>query len=421
MSIPWPDETKANAANANRSQLVAFCREFDECPMMQMAYDTIVGELLFSKLRWVTAAGVALPKLEVPPGWEQLVCDCVRGVLVGGVFFWRKRGKIPEVAHPSQVWYTRAKGWTPVVMYPPHPHTYDNGSINSPVRRATPPSRALHEHRCLQLNRDRINSKPSVFVSIDSRLQNNNGKSKPWFRAVGREFVDSIGEQLESSNQPYDFLVSDRAEVITNLGDATVQQRKRKRPHEDVADVDSEQKFHREHIISDGFEGTAVAPLVSLSDGQKTIADLEHAVLLAMGVPPAALGRNVNSERLASANQLVMYSLRSFKTTISRMKRLIDGFLRAASAMPDGTYISFTTVLSQFDIDQLEGVLTTEATIKAYSQAYDIPSEWMDAAAVDMKRAALHGGAESKTKVDDTARKDAAKSRKPPSGATDAP
>jgi hypothetical protein len=393
-SIPWT--ANGNSAKqqyaASQALLYKYSVQLDTCPTMQLAMSTMVSELLFSRLRWVNKTGDILDARDVAGGWETAVCDCVRAILVSGMFFWRSSGDVPTVAHPSEVWI-ESKGWKLAVMYPPFPRSYRTTQINSPVASAFAQSIKLEEMQALMLNRDRMNSKPGVFIAVDSKLQNATGRSKPWFRSMGSSFVDTIGEQLEFTNQPYDYLVQDRADIIEGLGDATMAQREKKRGRTKTADnavVDGEGKQHREHVLTDGYEGKPAAPLQSLADGLQHITATENKILYAMQVPPPAVGRNINTERLASANQLVMYSLRAFKATTSRLKRLIGKMLKEASENDDGDYITFSIVLSQHDLDHVEPLLTPAAIKKTYSQLYDIPENWLDLGAIKERREMQH-------------------------------
>jgi len=410
-TIPWsknPNSAESQLA-ASQALLFKYSMQLDVCPMMQLAMEALVSELLFSRLHWATKTGDIIDDRDVAIGWETVVADCVRAILVSGVFFWRKEGNIPTVAHPSEVWLN-AKGWKLALMYPPFPLSYRTTRINSPVATAFNQSVKLQEMQALMLNRDRMNSKPGVFVNVDAKLQNATGRSKPWFRTIGHQFVDTIGEQLEFTNQPYDYLVQDRAQIIEGLGDATMAQREKKRGRTmpvDKAVVDGEGKQHREHLLTDGYEGRPAAPLQSLADGLQHITATENKILYAMQVPPTSVGRNINTERLASANQLVMYSLRAFKATTSRLKRLIGKMLKDASEEKNGDYITFSIVLSQHDLDHIEPLLTPTAIRRTYSQLYDVPEDWIDLDAIkerrDMQNAAgINGGgvASEETKVD---------------------
>jgi len=343
----------------------------------------------------------------------------VRGLLVSGVFFWRRDPATgtPHVAHPTQMWYGK-RGWTAGVLCEPFPATFQFDQVNSPVARAFKPSLMLCEHERLLLNRDRLNSKPAVFLTVDSRIQNNNGQGRPWFRQVGRDFVDSISEEMSDQNRSLDHLVRDRADVIGSLGDATMEQRMREHrqtdDRNDDASLDSGFKYHREHVVRDGYDAKPATALQSLADGQAQISTLENRVLYAMNVPPVAVGRNVNSERMASASQLVMHSLRGYHALVARIRRLITEMLAVTTADTEsGEHVRFTTHIDNYDLDRLESILTPEAAAAAYSATFGIPPEWISVDAVKARQGALHG-AQKTPQAQSKAEKQMKKSRGPP-------
>lgn len=420
-SIPWENpKSPESAAYGAISQL---CIRFEECPMMQMAFDALCGEMLRAPMEWVTEDGTPVPDRKVPAELDLAIVAALRGLLVSGVFFWRRdpASGTPHVAHPTQMWYGK-KGWTPGVLCEPFPATFQFDQVNSPVARAFKPSLMLSEHERLLLNRDRLNSKPAVFVTVDSRIQNNNGQGRPWFRQVGRDFVDSISEEMTEQNRSLDHLVRDRAEVIGSLGDATLEQRMRAHhplADEADADVDADLKYHREHVVRDGYEARPVTALQSLADGQKQINTLENRVLYAMNVPPVAVGRNVNSERMSSAPQLVMHSLRGYHALVARIRRLVSEMLESTTSDPEtGEYVRFTIHIDNYDLDRLESILTPEAAADAYSATFGIPRDWISSDAVKLRQGALHG-AQKTPKAQHQGETQMKKSRGPPPKSND--
>jgi len=275
----------------------------------------------------------------------------------------------------------------------------------------------LAEHERLLLNRDRVNSKPSAFLTVDSRIQNSNGSSRPWFRAVGRDFVDSISEEIDEQNHSLDHLVKDRADVIASLGNATVQTRAAQRRGHETAEVDQDHKMHREHVVRDGYEMQVAPTLHSLPDGYRQMTNLENRVLYAMNVPPVAVGRNVNSERMASAPQLVMFSLRSYKSLIARIRGLLEEMFKAV-ADKDGAYLRFGPHVDNYDLDRIESIMTPDAAVNAYAATFGIPRDWLSKEAITARQGALHGEQRAPA-AEAAAGRQAKRARGPPPGATD--
>lgn len=387
-AIPW-DKT-ATSSRATLGLVTDLCRLFDASSTMQLAYATLVGELLHSRLVWKDATGAVIKETEVPTGWDQVVADCIRGILVAGTCFYRRGKTTPvEVAHPSVTYFNRR--WTALVFYAPFPAAYaHNRIINSPVFRAKEFELRLQEHGRLHANRDRTNSRPAAFLSIDKRIQSES-RSKPWFRTVGSTTTNStLSGSLEPLNEDLDHLVEDRANVIAELSSHTVQTRKQglqqTRAERDVpfqsSYYDASGKCHTEHLITDGYESIVAPQLQSLVDSRAEKTDLENNILYAMGVSPAVVGRNVNSERLSSANQLVMYSLHTYKTLIDRLKRAIGGLLKEMSigTLPSnaGAFVSFPISVNQHQLEQILPHLTSQAAKDVFAATHNIPKEWVD-------------------------------------------
>ena len=172
---------------------------------MQLAYNTLVAEVLKGGLVWLRKDGTPATDIdtEVPLGWSRVVRDAIKGILVTGTFFWKshKDELGIRIAHPTEAWYTSPK-WTAEVLFPPYPVTNSLGKlVNSPVQRALPYAKAVAEHEMLMLNRDRLNSRPGLFLTVDNRIQSTDGRSKPWSRTIGNEFTETLSTQMDPINQ----------------------------------------------------------------------------------------------------------------------------------------------------------------------------------------------------------------------------
>ena len=67
--------------------------------------------------------------------------------------------------------------------------------------------------------RDRHNSKPAVYTTIDSRLQNQQGSSRQWFRTSNAGDVAGFRGTIDSN---FNDLVARRADTVRQLHDVTV-------------------------------------------------------------------------------------------------------------------------------------------------------------------------------------------------------
>jgi hypothetical protein len=138
-----------------------------------------------------------------------------------------------------------------------------------------------------------------------------------------------------------------------------------------------------------------------------------------MNVPPVALGRNVNSERMASAPQLVMLSIRSYKSFVERVRRAVSEMLRDVSKdKTTGAYIRFSAQLDNYDLDRLEGILTPQAAADAYASTFNIPRDWVSEDALQARQGNLHG-AQQTTSGHEAAIRQVKRSRGPPPQSTE--
>lgn len=407
--IPWGEEKQVSKEKIEIEELVKL---FKETPVAQLAAQTLIGELFSSKLQWKNLrTDKFVAEKKIPVGWQNFIENAVNAVVITGVFFWKKkRNGAVVVAHPQETWFTEKRNkWNAEILFAPLnanlASELNEDIVQSPMQKAKPFAIQLEKHRRLHLLRDVHNSKPEVFVSISDKIQNS-GHSKPWFRSVGADFVDTFGESLEHPKE-YETLIKDRADVIRELGKETITSRERRKFDDEMDDLEQNEQtnaLHREHVISDGYVASQAHMLNSLNDGLQFTTQLENAILGIMGVPPSAIGRNINSERLASSNQLVARSLKPFNAFVDQLKQILESALKKASFdEKDNCVLVFSKVLSQFDIEKLEPILTTEATIEFYSHAYNIPQTFFDKEAIAHKKKLLlsdKGSSQTQSKQD---------------------
>ena len=414
--IHWPSSARDDDEQCTYVALRQICELFDACPIQQIAFDAVCGEVLRTPLQWVSPGGAVVAGADIISELELAIIGAVRGILVAGSFFWKraKRRNIPIVPYPTMVWHNTEE-YNVGKLFAPYPVLYRKDCINSPAGRAMPASLRLQEHENLLLNRDRINSKPAVFLTVDKRIQNNEALSRPWFRSVGKDFVDTISEEIGESSDLQQ-LIQDRAEVIQNLGKSTLTTRNVSNPVTGRADaeLDASTKYHREHIVTDGYEANNVAGLQSLQDGLPNITKLENRILYAMNVPPVAVGRNVNTERMASSAQLVMHSMRMYATFIERARSAIAVMIKECTIdRKTGHYVNFAIHLDNHDLDRLESILTPKAAADAYASTFRIPREWISETAIEQRQGIMHG--EQKTvEGQEAATRQVKRSRGPP-------
>lgn len=288
--IPWPE----SAPTTNRA-ILDLLHVFEGTPEIVIAWHTIVGDLLQSKLTYFKSGE------EAPIGYETFAQDAIKAIMVTGVFFWKKVKGTLKVAHPLETWVdSKDRSWKAVVVYPPRSKKMVEllresegllAPFTSPVHVVRDIAKQLNHHRKLFLDRDILNSRPACFIQVSDKLQNN-GHPKPWFRSVQSEYIDNFEEDLNQGGEDVTRLIQDRVQVINQLGSSTQSIRKKRRIDQDSAHVvqDHEYKQHSEHIVSDGFEARETKSLQSLSDNLNFVATLKNQLFQCLKVPPAAIG-----------------------------------------------------------------------------------------------------------------------------------
>ena len=385
MSIPWPTTTPSL-----REDIQELIDVFDDTPDIIIAWHTLVGDLLQSKLCFKKTGDPA------PVGYDSFVATAVKNIMITGTFFWKKKKTRLVVADPLEVDLAqRNSTWKPVVVFPPTSHPTNEIQLTSPVHLVQNVARQLNRHRRLFLDRDILNSRPACFVSISEKLQNN-GHPRPWFRSQN-EYIDNFEEDLNVGGDNLKQLVKDRAKVIQELGSETHSMRKRRRvepnttqPH---VEVDSQCKEHQEHIVTDGYEANETRALQSLSDNLNFVNRLAHQMLNMLKIPPAAIGANINSERLASSSQLVARSLVGYHAYVDQLRKVIEGVFQQAAENDKDNEIVFRRTLTAFELQQVAPYMKPKQLMESTALAFNVPPEWFDIAKFSQVEPEPTGGA----------------------------
>ena len=376
-TIPWP-ETEPDAKLA----IFDLVKTFEETPEIVVAWHTLVGDLLQSKLTFFKSGEAA------PIGYDVFVADAVKAIMVTGAFFYKKVRGVLTVAHPLEMWLdSKERAWKPVVLYPPRNKKVVEllretdgvlAPFTSPVHICRDVAEQLNRHRKLFLDRDILNSRPACFVQVSDKLQNN-GHPKPWFRNVQSDYIDNFEEDLNQGGDDVDRLIQDRVKVINDLGASTQSIRKKRRLENKGPSVmmDGEEKQHSEHIVTDGFEGREARSLQSLADNLLFVSKLQQQLFQMLKVPPAAIGSNINTERLASSSQLVARSLIGYHAYVDQLKKMFTKvFEDAGEGEEDHVYLKRT--LTAFQLQQVAPYLKDAKLMESTALAYDVPKEWFD-------------------------------------------
>ena len=380
-----------------RSLVTLYSQLFDSSPTQQLAYHTIIGQVSRHRLAWHTKSGTVLDDVPVPTWWYRFVQDAVRSILLTGCAFYRLATRqnmiVPEVADPcmvlpqwnkrSRVWQSDVPGWTGIFFEPPI-NEWHNGNENAHVVLRCAASRGLKATLrliALQDNwaaRDGSNSKASVFTTVTSELTGQNGSERQWFKNLANP--DVLQTRAVDIDSNFSTLVHKRADTIMKLDAQSHLMREKSASRSQQSDGDNEPaQMHREHMITDGRSYTEARPLSSLPDTKIIMDELMHSVFFAFGVPPQCLGKNINSERLASSNRLTEMAINSFQILIENMRRQLQAPIKDATESSKGSYLGFGLVLDEHELNQLLPVLNTKDAATMIARTFRIPEKMIDA------------------------------------------
>jgi len=403
--LGWVGQKDARVTAATIARLAA---TFDAHPTHQLAYHTIVHEVLRHDLVWRPS----LAHDGVPAWVVHFVRDAIRAILVTGYFYHTVvdgEGVVADVSEVTPVFEKGAAGfklaapmlaadartgpWEMVALERPYYcHTARRPVVTSGAARAWLATRALAKITDNWEKRDAINATPAVFTTVSDNITAANPGDRMWFKSTANP--DVVQTNAVDINRNFSQLVSQRAETIMQLDSLTSRVRggKRKARHDDPR-VEEDEANHAEYAVSDGRTYTQLDPRHGQADTTHVEQGHTNSILFAYGVPPQALGKNINTERLASSNRLTEMAVTGFHSTCNAVRILIGTVLRLRSARK-GEHVAFCTVLREHELTELLPYLKTDAAVHHIARCYGVDRAVLDPGRVDASRdVEEHGGA----------------------------
>lgn len=436
-SIPWEHEPQATSVYTQRvkEEIKELHRIFEDSETAKIATNTLVEEILLAKLRYHdTKTDVPDFEREVPFDLNKIIRAMVTAVIQTGYFAYRitegaskkrKRKEIEttqggeeerdqtqdvkragaltfedqqgkptiEVAHPLRTFPdilpdgtlvardnaehrlpgTKSVEWNAVFFRDPVFIKHKQYVINSALRAAAPHIEKLRNMIENFNSRDGHNSAHAGFAVVNPNLATM-GSGQTWFAGRDAQADSSIAPYL-ARNMDFKQIVEERSKTIRMLGEQTAISRQHLQAQTQNQDV--EPTSHTEHIVTDGYTFSQAEPLHSLGNAQHHYDRLETAILFSLGVPPQALGKNINSERLASSNSLTQAALKVFNGTVRRFKHAAQDIIKRASTT-DTTYIAFSTCVQAAELAELVPYLKPNHAQHLLACAHHIPPHWFD-------------------------------------------
>lgn len=416
-SIPWNTQGSPHAERV-QAEISELSTLYNSSVTCKIATNAIVEEILRSRPRYLSVkTGEVNMDMPVPHSITDLVRECIASVLQVGYFSYRflegTGMQLPLViGHPLETY--PSLGEDGVALSVQSSLTGETGAkrrvpkwdavfFNRPIF-ARGSKRVLHSRlydareaienmkllRANHLRRDTFNSSHAGFATVNPALSSMGNET--WFS--GRDgAADSAVRPFLSRDIDFNQIVKNRAKTIRQLGDQTrILRAQNPEPINAKGKASVEgQRDHEEHVVTDGYNFHEARALQSLGNASTHYDRLETAAFFALGVPPQALGKNINSERLASANTLTQSALRMFASFCRRFQRALSRVFQACSEV-DGHYIGFSQTVKDNDVSELAPFLKTRRLLELTATVYGIPATWIDTERLATHQEVLLGG-----------------------------
>lgn len=422
MEIPWGAADLADDLRAV-DEVKALHAAFERNGPCKTAARAIVEEMLRSKLHFhrVSDGRVDFDR-PVPFYLTRVVSEAIKSVLQFGYFAYRvvrtrKRrshdddGKRIEIAPCGSTYPVRGASGEPGVKLVPGYYSEEidatkewsaiffrdpvfSAMADVPVVRSCVADgmEKIDEFESLFANfmlRDTTNSRNGVYLSVNPAISNVNGGVRTWFSGRSHDADASLAPQIARSGD-FQKVVQSRADTIRALGQETSLLRSAvsvENPVDHEGPDAGVAKQHVENVVTDGYTYTERRALQSQSNASHHYDRLETTIMFLLGVPPQAIGKNINSERLASSNSLTQAALRMFYGAVDRYKHVLGRLFDEVHS--DGEQrLQFSRCLTQYDLGVLMPLLDTARVPGLLECAYHVPSAWFSEDRISAAQAA---------------------------------
>lgn len=419
---------------------------FSRSSIQRLAYDTIKGDILHCDYWWTTRlpdGRTFKKKIEVNHWqhgvWNTFVGEVLLQLCLFGYAVYRvatapaddgKSGtRIPGsfVEEGDKVWYPEVasgdsihiywndayKKWVPIaiggenfnaddgwhlaMMAEPYKVGPDKRAFFSSLA-ATSFSDTIRLENLLAniTRRDDLNSVRSVWTSVGKQFGPMlPGGGTPGFEPVLHSGMVSVPRMM---SHDFDNMLANRVEAIQKLHEASIDLRAATRqmiekPGKRGGRPEKKRKTeHDEYAVTEGMEGRETQHLRAPEDLPALIDRLINNILFSWQVPPQVLGKNINSERLASSNRLSEAALHRYTRLVDAVRGIISLVIEKVSSDISGsnrTVIRLFPCISEHTLHTLESVMKPEVVKMLYACTYGVPEEYFDIARIKKKQDAM--------------------------------
>lgn len=308
---------------------------------------------------------------------------------------WDQEYHMLRFTHQSGGELRAEDGWNLLMFSEPH-IIKPSGTVIFNSMSANAYELSIKFQRSMQntMERDYINSRINVLTQFSKNFGTMPGSTKSFIQpAVQNSMMAVPSNVFEDADEA----IRNRAEAALAISKATQRLRaKTYRAYEQTAAFNSRDvrakreapkpQRHEEHLITDAQEGKQVAFLQGPANIEPHMERLENAILFAYLIPPQALGKNINSERIAASNRLAESAIERYDTMIRRLRRHIQTALTRTSREiashyidePNELHIVMRPCISEYSLSSLMPILETKMAAELSACVHDVPMHYID-------------------------------------------
>jgi hypothetical protein len=286
-------------------------------------------------------------------------------------------------------------GWNLLMFAEPHV-VQPGGSViySSMSANAYELSAKLAQTMKNTMDRDAINSKINVLTQFSKNFTTMPGSTKAFIQPAIQNSMMAVPKSVFDD---VDEAIRNRAESALAISKATDRLREKTyKAYEQAASISNRDvrgkiepikpMRHDEHLITDAQEGKQLSYLRGPENIEQHLERIENSILFAFLIPPQALGKNINSERIAASNRLAESAIERYETMIKRLRRHVQAALSRSSREiashyiegPNELQIILRPCVSEYSLSMLEPVLDTKVAAELSACVHDIPMHYID-------------------------------------------
>lgn len=308
---------------------------------------------------------------------------------------WDESFQVWRFTHASGGEMLAENGWNLVMFSEPHV-VKPGGTVIYSSMCANSYELSLKLQSTIQraMERDATNSKINVLTQFSKNFGTMPGSTKAFIQPAVQNSMMTVPKSLFDD---VDEAIRNRAETALAISKATERLRaKTYQAYEQTEalttrDVRSKMEApkpmrHDEHLITDAQEGKQVAYLQGPQNLDPIIQWFENSILFAYLIPPQALGKNINSERIAASNRLAEAAIERYDTMIRQLRKHLQTALTRTSREIAGHYIEgpnelhivMRPCISEYSLSMLVPILDTKVAAELSACVHDIPMHYID-------------------------------------------